>query len=199
MEKIFYTKDYAVILSNEKILKDDYFYNFFNKSIFKSRGKSIRGTNRKIISHLPLKDKPFLEGIPVFRDVNQKKVDQDINSLNKQFIPYELALSLKELGFNEPCLASYYHAGRRLDICEYINHGEYTVLASTFSQAFRFFRENYNLKSWIQEHTSDTFIYEIRPHVLTDYKKGEVYVFEKYEDTEMACLKKLIEIIKNKN
>jgi hypothetical protein len=119
--------------------------------------------------------------------------------IEKEFIPYEEALALKELGFNEPCLASYFHAGKRLHITEYINYGEYTTLAPTFSQAFRFFREKYGLKSWIQEHTTDTFIYEIRPHKLTDYKEGEVYVYEVYEEAELACLKQLIEIAKEKN
>ena len=116
------------------------------------------------------------------------------SSVDKEFVPYEQALALKELGFNEPCLASYFHAGKRLHITEYINYGEYTTLAPTFSQAFRWFREKYGLKSWIQEHTADTFIYEIRPHKLTDYKEGEVYVYEVYEAAEIACLKKLIEI-----
>jgi hypothetical protein len=53
-------------------------------------------------------------------------------------------------------------------------------------------------KSWIQEHTSDTFIYEIRPHVISDYKQGETYVYTNYEKAELACLRKLIEIAKNK-
>ena len=119
--------------------------------------------------------------------------------IKKEFVSYEEALALKELRFNEPCLASYFHAGKRLHITEYINYGEYTTLAPTFSQAFRFFREKYGLKSWIQEHTADTFIYEIRPHKLTDYKEGEVYVYEVYEEAELACLKQLIEIAKEKN
>ena len=63
------------------------------------------------------------------------------SSVDKEFVPYEQALALKELGFNEPCLASYFHAGKRLHITEYINYGEYTTLAPTFSQAFRWFRE----------------------------------------------------------
>lgn len=31
--------------------------------------------------------------------------------MESEFIPYEQALALKELGFNEPCLASYDYAG----------------------------------------------------------------------------------------
>lgn len=64
------------------------------------------------------------------------------------------------------------------------------------AMVFRWFREKHNLKFWIQEHTSDTFIYEIRPHVLSDYKQGETYVYTNYEKVELACLKKLIEIVK---
>ena len=35
--------------------------------------------------------------------------------MNKEFIPYEQALELKELGFNEPCLAIYNDSGLHLD------------------------------------------------------------------------------------
>jgi hypothetical protein len=28
--------------------------------------------------------------------------------MKREFVPYELAVKLKELGFDEPCLASYY-------------------------------------------------------------------------------------------
>ena len=114
--------------------------------------------------------------------------------MKNEFIPYEQALALKELGFDKPCLAAYLKAGRFLDISEYVNHGDYRILAPLYQQAFRWFREKYNLKSWIEEHTEDTFIYEIRPHKLSDYKEGEIYVYKTYEETELACLKKLIEL-----
>ena len=121
--------------------------------------------------------------------------------MNKEFIPYEQALALKELGFDELCIATY-------DEDEYFEfldfeQSYYTIpskliQAPLYQQAFRWFREKHNLKSWIQEHTSDTFIYEIRPHVLSDYKQGEIYVYTNYEEAELECLKKLIEIVKNK-
>jgi hypothetical protein len=112
---------------------------------------------------------------------------------NKDFTLYPEALELKQLGFDEPCLASYYHAGRRLDICEYINHGEYTVLAPTYSQAFRWFREKHNLFGQVNIHTY--FIYNISNG---DFKMVKEYdkLFETYEEAELACLKKLIEIVK---
>jgi hypothetical protein len=114
------------------------------------------------------------------------------------FVPYELALELKQLGFHEPCLASYYHAGRRLDICEYINHGEYTVLAPLFQQAFRWFREKYKLKCCIiplvcEQGYSD--LYESRIH-QEKHSISRIGNYKTYEEAELACLKKLIEIVK---
>ena len=34
--------------------------------------------------------------------------------MNKQFVTYEIALKLKELGFDEKCIASYYTNGTRM-------------------------------------------------------------------------------------
>ena len=112
--------------------------------------------------------------------------------MNKEFVPYELALELKQIGFDEPCLASYYRAGRRLDIREYINHGEYTVLAPTFSQAFRWFREKYGLYSVIDGLENRQY-YKITQ--LNTYSKE----YNTYEEAELECLKKLIEIVKGGN
>ena len=130
--------------------------------------------------------------------------------IEKEFIPYEEALALKELGFNKPCLASYYHAGKRLDICEYINHGEYTVLAPTFSQAFRWIREKYWYTALIlcdsfqivmqlsTSRTRDSRTWEWKPiYVTQTYHKEEG--LKSYDESELACLKQLIEIAKEKN
>ena len=130
--------------------------------------------------------------------------------IEKEFVPYEEALALKELGFTEPCLASYYHAGKRLDICEYINHGEYTVLAPTFSQAFRWLREKYWYTALIlcdsfqivmqlsTSKTLDSKTWEWKPIYITQtYHKEEG--LKSYDESELACLKQLIEIAKEKN
>ena len=130
--------------------------------------------------------------------------------IEKEFVPYEEALALKELGFNKPCLASYYHAGKRLDICEYINHGEYTVLAPTFSQAFRWIREKYWYTALIlcdsfqiimqisTSRTRDSRTWEWKPiYVTQTYHKEEG--LKSYDESELACLKQLIEIAKEKN
>ena len=139
--------------------------------------------------------------------------------MNKDFTLHPEAFELKQLGFDEPCIAYYtvvpeeninwftiseqavtdngsiFGSSKNYNTEWFETEG--TISAPTYSQCFRWFREKHNLKSWIQEHTSDTFIYEIRPHVLSDYKQGETYVYTNYEEAELACLKKLIEIVKN--
>ena len=121
--------------------------------------------------------------------------------MNKEFIPYELALELKQLGFDEKCLASYYHAGRRLDICEYINHGEHTVLAPTYSQAFRWFREKYDIDIDIDirflKHDDGISLKKYK--VLIPFPNElfiDVGLFTTHEEAELECLKKLIELVK---
>jgi hypothetical protein len=126
--------------------------------------------------------------------------------MEQEFIPHEQALALKELGFDEPCFG-YYGENQELiwksGYAPWVNSernlvDNHFVTTPLYQQAFRWFREKYNFKSWVEEHTADTFIYEIRPHILTHYKEGEVYVYTIYEEAELACLIKLIEIVKNK-
>ena len=113
--------------------------------------------------------------------------------MEKEFIPYEQALELKELGFDKPCFRFYNIEGKlvpeiiisknqidklNLDKC---------CISPLYQQAFRFFREKYFL------------------HVPIMVKEG-VWYFDKfstkgyktYEEAELECLKKLIEIVKNK-
>jgi hypothetical protein len=121
--------------------------------------------------------------------------------LEKDFFPYEQALALKELGFDEPCLA-WFSETKKLQIapetykkwtgkpCNNSNiinvFNVDCISAPTFSQAFRWFREKYNLKDK----------YGVFPHHTIMYN----YIIEggKEEEAELACLKQLIEIVKNK-
>jgi hypothetical protein len=124
--------------------------------------------------------------------------------MEKEFVTYELALRMKQLGFDETCCGYYDHIIKELDIissevCERLCKHDTHIKAPTFSQAFRWFRDNHGLKSWVQQQEIDTFIYEIRPHVLSDYKEGEIYVYDTHEETETVCLEKLIEIVEQKN
>ena len=100
--------------------------------------------------------------------------------MNKEFVPYQEALELKELGFDEPCFG--YRDGVGHLMIRPMPHC--AISAPTFSQAFRWFREKYDL-----------FIAIV--HYENGYSINDLRRFETYEEAELACLRKLIEIVKN--
>jgi len=106
--------------------------------------------------------------------------------MKNEFIPYEQALALKGLGFDEPCLAAYLTAGRFLDISEYVNHGDYRILAPLYQQAFRWFREKHGLRHFIEFDDG---------HYNPVVQSSLVYHCDTYEEAELACLNKLIILI----
>lgn len=139
--------------------------------------------------------------------------------MNKEFVPYNESLELKELGFDEPCLAAYFvfgdakirdgyygqtepelfinGIGKELeDRMEELKMFAYCAsLVPTFSQAFRFFREKYELFCWIEKfHVDETYIFQIPPANFTKIQGHYIT----YEEAELACLRKLIEIAKQK-
>ena len=129
--------------------------------------------------------------------------------MEKEFIPYEQALALKELGFDEPCLAQY----RKYDVGEAtldIGFSKNKIImqfhklskfcsAPLYQQAFRWFREKYNL--WNMIYPRDGWKYSINRVDETTSCSGESFhsvEINEYEEAELECLKKLIEIVKNK-
>ena len=115
---------------------------------------------------------------------------------HREFIPYEQAIELKQLGFDEPCFAWYGPTG-------IFNDWESTdTIAPLYQQAFRWFREKHVLDSIIQPTYSTKYQYRVfnvetksKTQVYGDYMGKE---FNTYEEAETACLVKLIEIVKEK-
>jgi len=122
--------------------------------------------------------------------------------MNREFITYEQALELKELGFDEKCFAAmdmYSNIDYGSEMYDFIRNSE-TVQSTwaalpLYQQAFRFFREKGFLID-ITSHDKDDYEFYIRWHpnkpILSDY-------YNTYEETELECLKKLIEIAKKRN
>jgi hypothetical protein len=123
--------------------------------------------------------------------------------MTKEFAPYDRALKLKQLGFDELCISYYtvygkfsndYSAPRKYN--SEFELGSY-ISAPTFSQAFRWFREEYNQHSFIELVFEDEIRFDYVLYVnededdCIDYGDGP---FETYEDAELALLDKLIEI-----
>ncbi len=112
--------------------------------------------------------------------------------IEKEFVPYEEALALKQLGYDEPCFG-YFILGQLFVTSDTVYNSLNIPVckAPTFSQAFRWFREKYELYSFV-------FNFEEGFGYVT-YKEGVTQTnesFDTYEEAELACLNKLIEIIK---
>jgi hypothetical protein len=123
--------------------------------------------------------------------------------MNKEFIPYKQALALKELGFDEPCFGIHYNEGLNPSFMVASQYGEHGatanggILAPLYQQAFRWFREKYGLWQIVMQNTDKDWTYDIMPIIgIIDYKIFDV--FDNYEEAELECIIKLIEIVKNK-
>jgi hypothetical protein len=118
--------------------------------------------------------------------------------MNKEFVPYQEALTLQELGFNEPCFATY--VGETLDTSLQIPLcNDYFTQAPIFQQAFRFFREKHQVYAEIFVVDDKSFGYLISSFIengRVDRPMSIGYVF--YEEAELYCLRKIIEIVKEK-
>ena len=114
--------------------------------------------------------------------------------MNKEFIPYDLAKQLVELGFDEKCFDVYSDVKNRI---WHIPRKRTPKIL--WQQAFRFFREKYNFSY----HILKSFSFENSYHyVIFKYdieNEDWIQVCERnrtYEEAQQACLEKLIEIVK---
>jgi hypothetical protein len=136
--------------------------------------------------------------------------------MNKEFIPYEQALALKELGFNKPCLGIYYGNEKNFIISETLitnseldsyNSPDSEITTPLKSQVFKWFRDKYNIVHTVYSNASG-YIWELHynkerggTHICDSEESGDCELsgmFTTYKGAESACLKKLIEIVKNK-
>ena len=125
--------------------------------------------------------------------------------MEKEFIPYTEALALKELGFDEPCLNLYHKDTNQLIykpidgvvMIKIDNHNKTNhCSAPLYQQAFRWFREKYGLELLIAKDDIEQYYFSVKKsEALFD---EDDYCFKTYEEAELECLKKLIEIVKNK-
>jgi hypothetical protein len=168
------------------------------------------------------KRNPVGDGDPIDTSNNKQ------SSVDKEFVPYEEALVLKELGFDEPCFSKWlsslqsnwkeYELILEMGMNEEFENNRNSYLlegacsAPTFSQAFRWFREKYSLIGFVStgfcpfpdEPKSKSgyrgFIKGIDERSLSScnvfFRELETYCYKTYEEAELACLRKLIEIRK---
>jgi hypothetical protein len=131
--------------------------------------------------------------------------------MEKEFIGYNEALTLKELGFDEPCFVYWVFNNVEITFSTANNKSGWSMIgfknnqmvkkaglctSPTFSQAFRWFREKYGLYHSIgldgSLENDVNCDYQIINHSQS-ISENETD-FKSYEEAELACLKKLIEI-----
>jgi hypothetical protein len=123
--------------------------------------------------------------------------------MKNEFIPYEQSVKLKELGFDEPCIAFYEPGNKQVQVVgveQRYNNPELLRMedfcAPLYQQAFRWFREKHGLVGIIKFGTND-FTYNVYNEDGMGLLTKESLNFNStYEEAELACLKKLIEIVK---
>ena len=118
--------------------------------------------------------------------------------MEHEFVPHEQALALKELRFDEPCIAHF----RGLD-CEpttqmgfgfkteknsEFGDGDYWIARPTFATAFKWFREKFGVYMYPTKFDETKW--------WINWGSWTSTIYSSFEEAELACLKKLIEIVK---
>lgn len=136
--------------------------------------------------------------------------------MKNQFVPYELAVKLKELGFAERCIAYYSADKQQLSLIQGYNSlmfADYVHISNTikaipaplWQQAFDWFRVEKDLLNHLTTHLNtwgedgsleESYGYRIM--INKDGWKCDVWEqlsrYETYEEARQACLEKLIEL-----
>ena len=113
--------------------------------------------------------------------------------MDKEFVTYEQALALKELGFDEECLKYYSEEYGIFVVSDYYDGGHF-VLAPLKQQVFRWFREKKCISQILYDNFHNSYDYQIDG-------KNHIYdgCFITYEEAENACIDKLISICKQQD
>lgn len=132
--------------------------------------------------------------------------------MENEFIPYEQALALKELGFDEDCFGSFEFKNKAsIQLysdwvpCDWPNFKLYECYAPLYQQLFRWFREKHNMLANVYSNASG-WCYEYHDNIGGTHRLDSDFngpndsgCWDSYEDARLACIQKLIEIIKSKN
>ena len=117
--------------------------------------------------------------------------------MNKEFVTYEIALELKQLGFDEPCIGYYKDMkGEKVLLYDTMDFdGECNT--PIFSQAFRWFEDNY---SYFVDVRTDTTPNEILgfDYTIKSWKFPPMYFdfFKDKREGNIEVIKKMIEMVK---
>lgn len=125
----------------------------------------------------------------------------------KEFVPYEIALELSKLGFREQGFRYWTRDNMLNALC--LENGidrETTpndaISGPTYHRVFEWFREDHHLYGIILPTVTMNWTFKTVTVVqslveVPPYKDVDGSDYSTYEEAELACLQKLIEICKN--
>jgi hypothetical protein len=114
--------------------------------------------------------------------------------MDKEFVPYDVAEDLRDLGMTGPTLAVWMENGHFpvLYLKQHASLGNYFIPAPTYRQAFAFMRSRFALYPSIdpvQGVPRARYDAWIKSPIRTDSQVGR---FISYENAELFCLKQMI-------
>lgn len=126
--------------------------------------------------------------------------------MEKEIIPYNEALILRELGFSENCFGFFNVNGTFIpdyyisfDATEKLGL-KGTCLAPTYSQVFRWFRDVHQIDGWVVPyHSLDGKKYCILSEFIFQFDLEDTHDFDNYEEAQLNLLKTLLKVIKARN
>jgi hypothetical protein len=129
--------------------------------------------------------------------------------MESNFVPYQIAVDMKSIGFDELCFGWYAHNGvyngysMKNSTMDELNMMKNSCSTPLYQQAFRWFREKYGLfvspNVISYEDGPYLWFFEINSTVLPFGKDlGETDDYKTYKEAELECLVKLISIVKEK-
>jgi hypothetical protein len=114
--------------------------------------------------------------------------------MENEFVPYGIALQMKELGYNERNIYHYANGVLQEGITYNSDHRDYeSISAPLYQQAFRWFREKYGYYNQIHK----GYGWE---GIIRNSNNGDILwndgTYNSPEEAQLECLKKLIQIVK---
>ena len=122
--------------------------------------------------------------------------------MKKEFVPYDIALAMHELGFDEECFKMYMKNAVKLKDYRLWQYCHLGLKAPLYQQAFRWFREKHELYGSVgyNDDLKSEWGGSVKGYYGTwgKYDLGFTRWFKTYQEAQDACLRKLIEIVKEK-
>lgn len=137
-----------------------------------------------------------------------------MNKIENNFVPYQESLELKELGFDEECFGYHNminHSGNYQFDRRIWETSDNYIEAPLYQQAFKWFRDKHLLEGLILPQDKSvldplplyfiaiqSYRNKVWNELFNSTNKNTLLHYSEYEEAELECLKKLIEIVKEK-